>query len=108
MCSALPRRPQAFLGYPVYIPAPLDITGQPIEDEKAGYDLSLITFREISQTKSRTPGNYWLSALLPENTLLIDQQDANRLGLKAGETEKWFQYQTGRDSGICETVKKSL
>ncbi|RJO62438.1 MAG: molybdopterin oxidoreductase [Dehalococcoidia bacterium] len=76
---------KSLIGYPAYIPAPLDITGKPVEDEKLGYDLTLITFREISQTKSRTPGNYWLSALLPENHIVMNQQDATRLGLKTGE-----------------------
>ncbi len=58
------------------------MTGEPIQDEKDGFDLNLITFREISQTKSRTPGNYWLSALLPENTIVMNKIDADRLGLE--------------------------
>jgi len=73
---------KALPGYPTYVPAPLDVTGEPIEDQKDGFDLNLITFREISQTKSRTPGNYWLSALLPENTIVMNKIDADRLGLE--------------------------
>jgi anaerobic selenocysteine-containing dehydrogenase len=72
-------------GYPNYIPAPLDVTGAPVEDEKAGYDLNLITFREIAHTKSRTSSNYWLLALLPENSLVMNKRDADRLGLKTGD-----------------------
>jgi anaerobic selenocysteine-containing dehydrogenase len=79
---------RSLFGYATYIPAPLDITGKPVEDEKLGYDLNLITFREVSQTKSRTAGNYWLSALLPENSIIINQQDATRLGLETGDPVK--------------------
>ncbi|MCL5986881.1 MAG: molybdopterin-dependent oxidoreductase [Actinobacteria bacterium] len=76
---------KAIPGFPTYIPAPLDVTGEPIEDEKAGFDLNLITFREVSQTKSRTTSNYWLSALLPENTIIMNEMDAARLGFKHGD-----------------------
>lgn len=75
-------------GYPVYIPAPLDALGNPLPDEKEGYDLTLITYREINQTKSRTIGNYWLDALLPENFILINKRDADRLGLNPGDRVK--------------------
>lgn len=76
---------KAIPGFPTYIPAPLDVTGEPIEDEKAGFDLNLITFREVSQTKSRTTSNYWLSALLPENAIIMNEIDAARLGFKHGD-----------------------
>jgi anaerobic selenocysteine-containing dehydrogenase len=72
-------------GLAVYIPAPLDIMGRPVEDEAAGYDLSLITYREIMHTKSRTASNYWLLALLPENFILINRRDALRLGVRDGD-----------------------
>ena len=68
-----------------YFPAPTDALGRPLEDEKEGYDLTLITYREISQTKSRTSGNYWLQAVLPENSLLMNRLDAERLRLRDGE-----------------------
>ncbi len=72
-------------GLAVYIPAPLDIMGRPVDDAPAGYDLHLITYREIMHTKSRTASNYWLLALLPENFILINRRDALRLGLRDGE-----------------------
>ena len=75
-----------FPGLARYIPAPLDSLGRPIED--SGYDLHLITFREISHTKSRTIADYWLLHLLPENSVIINESDAKRLGLKDGEAVK--------------------
>jgi anaerobic selenocysteine-containing dehydrogenase len=75
-----------FPGLATYIPAPLDSLGRAIEDR--GYDLRLITFREISHTKSRTAADYWLLHLLPENSLILNEVDAKRLGLKDGQTVK--------------------
>jgi len=71
-------------GYARYFPGPLDVTGEPIEDG-AEYDLRLITHREIMQTKSRTSGNYWLLALLPENAVLMNASDAAARGLQSGD-----------------------
>jgi tetrathionate reductase subunit A len=55
------------------------------EDEAAGYDLTLITFRTITQTKSRTAGNYWLRAVEPTNNVVVSASDARRLGLHDGD-----------------------
>ncbi|MBI3029515.1 MAG: molybdopterin-dependent oxidoreductase [Candidatus Rokubacteria bacterium] len=75
-----------FAGLATYFPAPLDSLGRPIEDR--GYDLRLITFREISHTKSRTAADYWLLHLLPENSVIMNEVDAQRLGFKDGQTVK--------------------
>jgi anaerobic selenocysteine-containing dehydrogenase len=72
-----------FLGLASYLPIS-DCLGRPIEDEKQGYDLHLITYREIAQCKTRTITNYWLLGLLPENFILINTKDAQRLNLKDG------------------------
>jgi Anaerobic dehydrogenases, typically selenocysteine-containing len=37
------------------------------------------------QTKSRTQGNYWLKALMPENYLLMNSLDAAKRGMKDGD-----------------------
>ena len=76
------------LGVASYIPAPADALGRPIQDEKDGYDLNLITYREIFHTKSRTIADYWLLSLAPENFLLVNTADAKRLGLKDGSMAK--------------------
>jgi anaerobic selenocysteine-containing dehydrogenase len=45
----------------------------------------MITFREIMHTKSRTSGNYWLQALLPENSVVMNKADARAAGLESGD-----------------------
>lgn len=51
-----------------------------------GYPLHLITQKDITQTKSRTITNYWLStAIRPENEILINPVDAKALGLVEGD-----------------------
>ncbi len=54
-------------------------------DEAEGYDLHLITYRTIVQTKSRTSGNYWLKAVEPSNTVIVNGQNARQLGLRNGD-----------------------
>ncbi|HEY4687726.1 MAG TPA: molybdopterin-dependent oxidoreductase, partial [Anaerolineae bacterium] len=66
-------------GLAVYLPAPFDLSGKPIADP-AEFDLRLITNREVYHTKARTITNYWLLALLPENSVLMNTRDAQRLG----------------------------
>jgi tetrathionate reductase subunit A len=72
-------------GYARYYPGPYSVTGELLTDEADGYDLRMITYREISQTKSRTSSNYWLLALLPENSILMNTIDAQARGLADGE-----------------------
>ncbi|MBI5649788.1 MAG: molybdopterin-dependent oxidoreductase, partial [Chloroflexi bacterium] len=38
------------LGYPTFIPPGLDVTQKPLDDEAQGFDLHLITYREMYQT----------------------------------------------------------
>lgn len=77
---------EPFQGYAVYIPPGLSSVGEKIEDD--GYDLHLITHKEIMMTKARTITNYWLTALLPENPVLMNASDAARLGLQDGDEVK--------------------
>ena len=65
-----------------FFPAPVSVLGEPLDDEANGYDLRMITYREIMQTKSRTSSNYWLLALRPENFILINAADATARGMK--------------------------
>ncbi|MBA4379573.1 MAG: molybdopterin oxidoreductase [Anaerolinea sp.] len=75
-------------GIPTFIPPYMGFNGNVIEDEKDGYDLKMITYREIAMTKSRTSGNYWLKALLPENFILMNASDAQTRGLHDGDVVK--------------------
>jgi tetrathionate reductase subunit A len=68
-----------------FIPGPADCAGNLIKDREAGFDMTLITYKFITQTKSRTGGNYWLNAVYPENYVEISSHDARRLGLKYGD-----------------------
>jgi anaerobic selenocysteine-containing dehydrogenase len=72
-----------FSGVPRFFPPYTDCLGRPIEDK--AFDLTLITFREITMTKSRTISNYWLLSLLPENAVLVNPVDAERYGLEDGD-----------------------
>jgi tetrathionate reductase subunit A len=78
---------ESYPGLAVYLPAPFDLSGKTIEDPPE-YDLRLITHREVFHTKARTITNYWLLALLPENTVQMNPVDAGRLGLKNGDMVK--------------------
>jgi len=62
-----------------------DVLDRPVDDSAEGYDLRLITFRDITMTKSRTIADYWLTSILPENGILVEKSDARRLGLADGD-----------------------
>ena len=62
-----------------------DYLGQTLEALAEGFDLQLITNRVITQTKSRTVGNYWLQPIMPENSFLLNRLDAERLALHTGD-----------------------
>lgn len=71
-------------GHATYLPI-RDYLGNELDTYRDGFDLTLITHRVISQTKSRTIADPWLSALMPENGILINPQDVQRLGLRDGQ-----------------------
>lgn len=75
---------RALSGIATYLPI-ADSLGRQINDGARGYDLHLITNRTIRQTKSRTITNYWLTAIEPENFVLMNPKDAARRGLKDGQ-----------------------
>ncbi|XWX02465.1 molybdopterin dinucleotide binding domain-containing protein [Aggregatilineales bacterium SYSU G02658] len=74
-------------GYATYVPPGISLLGEPVsrQDEQNGFDLHLITYREIVQTKSRTASNYWLLGVLPENFVLMNAVDARARGLADGD-----------------------
>ena len=79
---------ERFSGLPHYEPVK-DALGREVHDDENGYDLHLITYKEITGGHSRTlPTDYWLAGVLPENALLISARDARRLGLRDGDHAK--------------------
>lgn len=70
-----------------YLPI-ADSEEKEVQDEKDGFELSMITHRDITQTKSRTISNYWLSAVCPENFITINSTDAKKLDVGDGDKAK--------------------
>ncbi|GBE14988.1 MAG TPA: molybdopterin oxidoreductase [Proteobacteria bacterium] len=60
-----------------------DFHGKEVKD--AGYDMTLITYKDIVGGQSRTIGNYWSQGReLAENYILMNSRDARKLGLRDG------------------------
>ena len=74
-------------GYPAYIPIQSSL-GRSLEADGLTGDLKLITQRIITHCKSRTIPDYWLLTISPENGVIINKADADRLGLKDGDRVK--------------------
>jgi len=74
-------------GYACHVPI-RDFHGNEPTQLREGYDLALVTHRTISQCKTRTITNPWLTPLMPENAILLHPRDAERLGLKPGQEVK--------------------
>jgi len=80
--NSLSGRP--FDGLPA-LEGPRFANGEPVVQNK-DYPFHLITFKEIFGTQSRTmPMNQWLTELCPENTVLLNRIDAEKLGLRTGD-----------------------
>jgi anaerobic selenocysteine-containing dehydrogenase len=74
-------------GYATYVPIQ-DFHGNQPDELRKGHELALITHRSITQCKSRTIADPWLTPLMPDNAILVNPEDAKRLGLKDGDTVK--------------------
>ncbi len=89
----------------------LDCTGEEVND--AGYDLTLITYKEVTGGQSRTHGSGWSSAILPENFIYLNSVDARNLGLESGDKarivgptlQKAFDLGDGRSHDTVGIVK---
>jgi tetrathionate reductase subunit A len=79
---------KTYPGHAHFMDSPTDVLGRKLDDEAKGFDLTLLTHRHITQTKSRTGGNYWLLAVYPENSIELSVADARRLGLSEGDQVK--------------------
>jgi len=73
-------------GYALYLPITTMLGKTPKEAGlEDGYDLHLLTQRDILQCKSRTVVDYWLLAIKPENEVIVHSSDAKRIGIKDGD-----------------------
>lgn len=64
-----------------------DASGKAVDDK--GFPLHLITYKDILGGQSRTlPTDYWMSAILPENYILINNKTARELGFRDGDTAR--------------------
>jgi tetrathionate reductase subunit A len=79
---------KTYLPHADFVDSPVDCLGRKLDDEAKGYDLTLLTYKHITQTKSRTAGNYWTDAVYPENSIDISPTDARRLNLADGDRVK--------------------
>jgi anaerobic selenocysteine-containing dehydrogenase len=70
-----------------YLPI-MDYHGQPLDKLRDGYELSMVTHRTVTQTKSRTIADPWLLPIMPENGILVNPADASRLKLAKGQPVK--------------------
>ncbi len=77
-----------YVGQGHFMEGPVDVLGRLLNDEAQGYDLTMITYKHITKTKSRSAGNYWLGAVYPENFIDISTSDATRLKLADGDRVK--------------------
>ena len=76
-----------FDGISTYKPA-LDYGGQEVKGSTL-YPLKLITYKPITGGQSRTQAvDYWLSSIMPENTIMINSKTALKMGLKNGDQAK--------------------
>ena len=76
-----------FYGAARYVPL-TDTLGREPKALLEGYELHMITQRDVRMTKSRTITQSYLTASLPENAILVSSADAKRLGLKDGTKVK--------------------
>jgi anaerobic selenocysteine-containing dehydrogenase len=76
-----------YYGVARYVPI-ADTLGRDTKALEKGYDLHLMTNRDIRMTKSRTITHPYLTEHMPENAIVLNARDAKRLGLKSGQRVK--------------------
>ncbi|RMD86003.1 MAG: molybdopterin oxidoreductase, partial [Candidatus Dadabacteria bacterium] len=73
-----------FDGLPRVEPA-MTADGKPVE-ASSEYPLQLITYKEIFGGHTRTmPPDIWIREIMPENGIVMNRRDAERLGLHSGD-----------------------
>jgi anaerobic selenocysteine-containing dehydrogenase len=77
-----------YFGMARYVPVADTLDRDTKALEQDGYDLQLITHRDIRMTKARTITHAYLTTHMPENAIIVSARDAKRLGLKSGQLVK--------------------
>ena len=104
---------KSYSGIAQYIPQK-NYAGETLEKLADGYDLHLITSRTVTQTKSRTVAAYWLSGIMPENEIIINHIDAERLGFDNGDearivsatnTEGKWDFKNGETKDVIGKIR---
>lgn len=102
-------------GIAQYLPQK-NYVGETLEKLSEGYDLHLITSRTITQTKSRTVSAYWLHGIMPENAIIINSADAEKLGFEDGEPARIvsstnkkgvWDFKNGKTKDVIGKIKKT-
>jgi anaerobic selenocysteine-containing dehydrogenase len=79
---------KSFSGLPLYEETK-DASGQPINPDAGAFPFQLFTYKHVYGGQSRTIGNYWAQlGVSSENYVLMNQVDADKLGLKGGDLVK--------------------
>ncbi len=74
-----------FAGHPTWR-GQTDAAGEPLT-RNGEFPLALITYKEAFGGQSRTISNYWSNvALQPENPIWLNRRDAERFGIRDGDT----------------------
>ncbi len=73
-----------YLGMAKYVPVADTLDHVPTKLSE-GYDLHMITQRDVRMTKSRTITHSYLTDSLPENGIIVNGKDAKKLGVKTGD-----------------------
>lgn len=101
-----------YYGYAKYLPI-MNYAQEKVDKISDGYELSMITHRTITQTKSRTIAAYWLQPIMPENGIMINPKDARNLGLEkddlvrvtsATNTEGVWNFRNGKTKDIIGKI----
>lgn len=74
-----------YLGMAKYMPI-VDTLDHPPTEQSKGYDLQMITQRDVRMTKSRTITHSYLTDSMPENAIIIHTSDAKKIGVKTGDS----------------------
>lgn len=74
-----------FDGLPLYEPV-MNAKGQVVKDDD--YPFVVNTYKQAIHTQSRTIHNPWLTEILPENSIEMNDEDGAKLGLKNGDKVK--------------------